>query len=84
MQEAIERTTTCNLWAIAKDITSVVGSIFGLLSVARGFSLLPGIVSATLSLAATVFAVIRKLYEETMTFKPINFFDNKHVTLVTV
>jgi len=83
MKETVERTRSYNLIALAKDVSSVASGFFGLLFVATGMSVLPGIAFATLALASTIFAVIRKLYEETMTYKPISYLDNKHVTLVS-
>jgi hypothetical protein len=81
MKETIEQTKTYNMWAIAKDVVASVSGFFKLFLAAVA---VPKIAFATLSLASTVFAVIRKMYEETMVYKPVTFLDAKQVSLVTV
>ena len=83
MKATVEGTKSHNMWAVLKDTVAVAGGIFGMLFLLSGIALVPKIVLATFSLASTVFAVIRKMSEETMNFKPISFLDTKHVTLVT-
>lgn len=79
IKEAVSNTKTYALWATAKDIAATVGGFFSLLSLAVGAAVLPLVVSATFSLLTTSFAIVRKLYSETMTHKVIDFLDNRSV-----
>ncbi|MBI5272488.1 MAG: hypothetical protein HY861_00715 [Chlamydiia bacterium] len=78
--DTIQQTKRYNMLALAKDICAITSGIFGLIFLATGISVVSGIVLLTIGLASTLFAVTKKLYEETMSWKPINFFDSKHVT----
>ena len=73
IKETVEGTKRVALVAIAKDIAAIAGFL-----VTGSLAVL-----AALPLAATVLAIIRKMCEETMAFKPINFLDNRSVTWVT-
>lgn len=75
MKEAVQQTKDNNWIAIAKDVCSVVSGVFTLLLAVTGVTFLSSLTSATLSLGATTFAVIRKMHEMGMTYKPINFTD---------
>jgi hypothetical protein len=82
MQETVKGTVRYNMLAAAKHIVAFATGFFAVLHLASGISILPILAAATMSLASTVFAVMRKLYEDSMPFKPINFLDNRHVTLI--
>jgi hypothetical protein len=83
MKATIAETKKYNLIAMAKDICSIASGALGLYLLATGAAIASGFVLATLSLAATALAVTRKLYSETMMFRPITFLDNKQVSLIT-
>lgn len=80
MQDAVQQTKDNNWIAVAKDTCSVVSGVFGLLLAMTGLSFLSSLTSATLSLGSTAFAVIRKMHEMSMSYKPINFVDVKVLT----
>lgn len=77
IKETVEGTKRTTLVAIAKDIVALAGFLVA------GSLMVKAVMLAALPLAATVLAVIRKMSEEAMTFKPINFLDNRSVTWVT-
>lgn len=77
IKETVEGTKRVTLVAIAKDVVAAVGFLVA------GSVMLKAVALAALPLAATVLAVVRKMCEETMAFKPINFLDNRSVTWVT-
>lgn len=83
IKSVLDQTKTHNWIAIAKDVCSVATGLFGMLFIATGVAVIPGIAMLTLSLASTILAVTRKLYEEQMYCKPINFSDRRHVTLLS-
>lgn len=84
IKKTVEETKTLNLISTVKNVFSLASGILALTLLATGVSYASALTLATISLSSTVFAVGRKLYEETMMFKPITFLDNKHVTHVTV
>jgi len=83
IQETLKGTIRYNMIATAKDIVAFVSGMLGIYLLATGTALVPSIAFVTMSLASTVFAVIRKLYEDSMSFKPISFLDHRSVTQVT-
>ncbi|HSX38021.1 MAG TPA: hypothetical protein VLE95_04240 [Chlamydiales bacterium] len=84
IKDTVNQTKYYNLLSMAKDIVSCVSGFFGILLLATGVAVVPGIALAALSLASTVFGVSRKLYSETMPFKPLEFLANKNVTYLAV
>ncbi len=82
IKEILDQTKTCHWIATARDVCSGAVGIFGVLFIATGVAIVSGIAMVTLSLTATILAVTRKLYEEQMHCKPINFSDRRHATLL--
>ncbi|MBM3184041.1 MAG: hypothetical protein FJZ64_01895 [Chlamydiae bacterium] len=80
MKQVVAETKRQNMFAIAKDVVSIVSGILGLGLIATGVAVIPGLALAGLSLASTILAIIRDLYKDTMMYKPIEFYNNKHVT----
>ena len=83
IKKTVEGTMRYSLIASAKDLAAFAAGCFGMLFMATGTAVLPAYAFATLSLASTVFAIVRNMCSETMTFKPINFFDHRHVAQIT-
>lgn len=81
MKETIEGTKRYAIAGLAKDFFSSTAGIFGIFT---GTAVLSAFTFAFLSVANTVCAVVKKMFEETMPYKPIHFLDKAQVTEVKV
>jgi hypothetical protein len=80
---AVKYTIRRDMIATLKDIVALAPIVFGMLAFVTGVAVMPALAVATCSLASTAFGTLRKLYEDTLPFKPISFLDNRHVALIT-
>jgi hypothetical protein len=81
MKETIEGTKRYAIAGLAKDVFAATSGIFAIFT---GTSVLSAVTFAFLSMAETVSAVVKKMFEETMPYRPIHFLDNAQVTQVKV
>ncbi len=63
---AVKQTRTHKLLGMIKSVLSVVGGIFAVLALIASSLIVPGLVTATIGLAAIVFTFITKFYGENM------------------
>ncbi len=83
IESAVKNTIRRDMIGTLKDIAALAPFVFGMLAIVTGVAVMPALAAAACSLASTVFGSMRKMYEDTMPFKPINFLDNRSVTLIT-
>ena len=81
IESAVKNTIRRDMIATLKDIVALAPFIFAMFAVVTGVgvAVMPALAAATCSLASTVFGTMRKVYEDTLPFKPICFADNRHV-----
>ncbi len=66
-----------------KTDCSIAATCFAMLQTVTGVGMMPPVFFVGMSLASTVLGVARKLYIESLMFKPVNFFDGKSIVHVT-
>lgn len=79
IKEVLEQTKVLHLLNLIKDVCGVAGAIIGVIAMVTGASPVAPIVLLTISLTATIFALVGKFYQNSMAHKPIDFFDSSHV-----
>jgi hypothetical protein len=68
-----------NMILVVKTVCAAVGSVFGVLALATGAALAPAIILLSIALVSTLAAITAKVYEGTMTSKPIDWFDKDQI-----
>ena len=82
-QNVLYETKKRKLLALAKNVCSVAAALSGIILIATGVGVIPGIALLVLGLSGTIFALWGKIHEEGMRWKPIDFFGGKHVKQIS-
>lgn len=78
VQQRFTETARSRLLAIAKSVCSIAGFSLGLL-VILGYSFVPPLAALTISLLGNLLAIWGAIYQSSMEFKEVQFFDQKHI-----
>ncbi|HSX25780.1 MAG TPA: hypothetical protein VLE89_02080 [Chlamydiales bacterium] len=83
IQKGLKDTKKLTFFTTMKAVCSAVTTVFALSLLALGGPLMPAIAMILVALAGTCFAGAAGVFEAGMQFKPIKFFDTKHVQVAT-
>jgi|GEM_PF-3873915 len=83
VQVALEETKKRRLLAVVKDVCGAASAVLGVVTLASGFALAPAAL-LTISLVGNYFAIWGALKEESMEYKPFNYFKAEHINAPVV